>query len=108
MKRLTVLHSDALPLPAADLTEIQCSMADAGRGYESVGVELGERLGLLGAMLEQRLGARREAASIASWLKEKEQTLSQQQPHQRGSPSKTEAVQEQALQNKVSDRQTLN
>ncbi|XP_058853270.1 microtubule-actin cross-linking factor 1-like isoform X4 [Acipenser ruthenus] len=84
-----------------DLTEIQCSMADAGRGYESVGAELGERLGLLGAMLEQRLGARREAASIASWLKEKEQTLSQQQLHQRGSPSKTEAVQEQALQNKA-------
>ncbi|KAK1153105.1 hypothetical protein AOXY_G30446 [Acipenser oxyrinchus oxyrinchus] len=84
-----------------DLTEIQCSMADAGRGYESVGAELGERLGLLGAMLEQRLGARREAASIASWLKEKEQTLSQQQLHERGSPSKTEAVQEQALQNKA-------
>ncbi|XP_041090094.1 microtubule-actin cross-linking factor 1, isoforms 1/2/3/5-like isoform X1 [Polyodon spathula] len=84
-----------------DLTEIQCSVVDAGRGYESVGAELGQRLGLLGAMLEQRLGARREAASIASWLEEKEQALSQQHLHQGASPSKTEAVQEQVQQNKA-------
>nr|XP_014343669.1 PREDICTED: microtubule-actin cross-linking factor 1 [Latimeria chalumnae] len=80
-----------------DLTEIQCDVSDVNHGYESFGAALRDREEQLSAMLDQMRMAQREASSILSWLESKEQTLSMLG----ASPTKPEAVREQAQQNKA-------
>lgn len=73
-------------------------MSDVNSRYDTLGVELKERLGRQQASLELRQKARRGTEELKNWLTDREQSLKQCQT---ASPSKPEVVRAQAQENKV-------
>uniref|UniRef100_A0A8C8EFD2 Microtubule actin crosslinking factor 1 n=1 Tax=Otus sunia TaxID=257818 RepID=A0A8C8EFD2_9STRI len=83
----------------ADLTEIQCDVADVTQQYQGLGVALRERQQQLSAMLEKMQEVQEEASSMLKWLESKERTLSELDAS--SSPTKTETMRAQAEHNKA-------
>ncbi|XP_038580127.1 microtubule-actin cross-linking factor 1 isoform X13 [Micropterus salmoides] len=81
-----------------DLTELQVAVSEVNGRYETLGVELKERLGHQQASLEQRQKAREGAEELKSWLTDREHSLKQGQT---ASPSRPEVVRAQVQENKA-------
>lgn len=84
-----------------DLTELQVAVSEVNGRYETLGVELKERLGHQQASLEQRQKAREGAEELKNWLTDREHSLKQGQT---ASPSRPEVVRAQVQENKVNAR----
>lgn len=83
---------------SSDLTELQVAVSDVNGRYDTLGVELKDRLGHQQASLELRQKASQGTEELKSWLTDREHSLKQGQT---ASPSKPEVIRAQAQENKV-------
>ncbi|KAM7384719.1 hypothetical protein PAMA_011869 [Pampus argenteus] len=81
-----------------DLTELQVAVSDVNGRYDTLGVELKDRLDRQQTSLELRQKARQGTEELKSWLTDREHSLKQGQT---ASPSKPEVVRAQAQENKA-------